>query len=286
MRKHTRKIKSRRRGGSRRLRGGNPVARFFGFGKPSVTPEQAQAQMSEMAEEDQEKKHTADESSKKQQAQDLENQCNNWEARARELNAEAAQSGILAKRVRDSITEKNRCNNELKLALQGSEEDYNLAVQNAKQEHDAAVQRAKDAQDATAAQANAKHQQCLQQRLRLSQEPIAEAQQQEARMDAAATRLTAQRRGQLDRRSVMGDAARRDMERARAAAADAAARGSDVRIGGRRRRKSRRRGGTGCGTYKKKMMRAGRKSRRGGAHCSPKSGKNCPYYKKYGYHKM
>ena len=36
-----------------------------------------------------------------------------------------------------------------------------------------------------------------------------------------------------------------------------------------------------CGT----AQFGGRKSRRGGTHCSPKSGKKCPYYQKYGYHK-
>ena len=36
--------KSHKYGGSRRLRGGNRFLNFLGLGKPSVTPEDAQAQ--------------------------------------------------------------------------------------------------------------------------------------------------------------------------------------------------------------------------------------------------
>ena len=278
MRNYSRKMKkSYKRGGSRRLRGGNRLARFLGFGKPApIDPGDAQAQQVAAAQDDEVAGLQQMTDSKQQQASTLRDQCQGYQHRAEQLDQEAAEHMNATAEIARNRESKNRCDQEHAMRLQGIEQDYQQTLDQLTQQHNTAL-----AQENQRAQEQ--HAQCLREGMRLSNAPIAAAQQQRNDdMNAAAAALQAQRRGQLGRRSTTARAQ-----------AQQAADPLITMIGGRksrrRRRKSRRRsrksrrGGVHCGSHKKKIY-GGRRSRRGGTKCSPKSGKKCSYYKKYGYH--
>jgi hypothetical protein len=287
--------KSYKRGGSRRLRGGNRFLNFFGIDKPSVTPEDAQAQQVAAAQDDEVAGLQQMTESKQQQASTLRDQCTDYKRRADQLDQEAAEHMNATAEIARNREAKNRCDQEHAMRLQGIEQEYQQILDQLTQQHNTAL-----AQENQRAQEQ--HVQCLREGMRLSNAPIAAAQQQrDDDMNAAAATLQAQRRGQLDRRSTMGPTAARAADPLIGAIGGRKSRCGGVHCGShkkkkygsrksrRRSRKSRRRsrksrrGGVHYGSHKKKMY-GGRRSRRGGTKCSPKSGKKCSYYKKYGYH--
>lgn len=294
MRKHSRRIKTRRRRNSRKLRGGNPLARFFGFGQPPPAPGEAQAQQVQAAQDDEVAGLQQMTESKQQQASTLRDQCQDYQRKADELDEQAANHMRATQEISRNRESKNRCDQEQAMRLQAIEQDYQQRLAQLSQEHNTALYDEKQ-------RAQEQHNNCLREGMRLSDDIIARARQPEDAMNAAALAIQAQRRGQLGRRAAMGPAGERRVERARAAAEALPQRtgmlgGRKSRRGGRKSR----RGGSGCGTHKKKkmyggrksrrggtkcgMMYGGRKSRRGGTKCSPKLRKKCPHYKKYGQH--
>ena len=284
MRKHTKRVKYYRKKGSKKLRGGNPLARLLGFGRPAATPNDAQAQLVAQAQADEVAGHQQMTESKQQQALALRNQCQDYQRRADQLDEEAAEHMRATAEIARNRESKNRCDQEHAMRLQEIEQEYQQRLAELTQQHNAALDDEKQ-------RANEEHANCLREGMRLSNEPIAAAQQ-----NAAAVAIQARRREQLDRRQAAEDALRAQYE---SAGVDPLG-GLPVQGGRKSRRggtgcgshkkkkmyagRKSRRGGTGCGNHKKKMMYAGRKSRRGGARCSPKLKKNCPYYKKYGNH--
>ena len=270
--------KSHKYGGSRRLRGGNRFLNFLGLGKPSVTPEDAQAQQVTQAQADEVAGLQQMTESKQQQALALRNQCQDYQRRADQLDEEAAEHMRATAEIARNRESKNRCDQEHAMRLQAIEQDFQQRLSEITQQHNEALA-------AENQRAQEEHAACLREGMRLSAGPIADAQQREDDMNRAAAVIQAQRRAQRDRRSADAD----DFDQF----GMVGGRKSRRRGGRKSRRRGRktRRGGTGCGSHKKKMMyagrksrRGGRKSRRGGARCSPKLKKNCPYYKKYGNH--
>jgi hypothetical protein len=232
------KKKSYKRGGSRRLRGGNPLARFFGFGPARVVPGDAQAQQVAAAQDDEVAGLQQMTDSKQQQASTLRDQCQDYQRRAEQLDQEAAEHMNATAEIARNRESKNRCDQEHAMRLQGIEQDYQQMLDQLTQQHNTAL-----AQENQRAQEQ--HAQCLREGMRLSNAPIAAAQQRDDDMNAAAAALQAQRRGQLGRRSTMGPTAARATARAQAQAQQAAA-ASTGAIGGRksrRRRRKSRRGG-------------------------------------------
>ena len=292
MRKHSRRIKTRRRRNSRKLKGGNPFARIFGFGQPAPAPGETQAQQVAQAQADEVAGHQQMIESKQQQALALRNQCQDYQRRADQLDEEAAEHMRATAEIARNRESKNRCDQEHAMRLQEIEQQYQQRLAELTQQHNAALGEEKQ-------KAQEEHAACLREGMRLVPRVQAMAQNPEAReatLDAAAAAIQARRRRQLDRRQAAEDALRGQYE---SAGVDPL--GGLPLQGGRKSRRGgtgygthkkkmmyagrkSRRGGTGCGSYKKKMMYAGRKSRRGGARCSPKLKKNCPYYKKYGNH--
>tara|TARA_R110002072_G_scaffold35450_2_gene104939 strand:+ start:2133 stop:3017 length:885 start_codon:yes stop_codon:yes gene_type:complete len=289
--------KSYKRGDSRRLRGGNRLARFLGFGKPApIDPGDAQAQQVAAAQDDEVAGLQQMTDSKQQQASTLRDQCQGYQHRAEQLDQEAAEHMNATAEIARNRESKNRCDQEHAMRLQGIEQDYQQMLDELTQQHNTAL-----AQENQRAQEQ--HAECLREGMRLSNAPIAAAQQQRNNdMNAAAAALQAQRRGQLGRRSTTARAqaqqaadplismigGRKSRRRRRKSRRGGVHCGSHKKkkYGSRKsRRRSRksRRGGVHCGSHKNKIY-GGRRSRRGGTKCSPKSGKKCSYYKKYGYH--
>jgi hypothetical protein len=292
MRKHTKRVKYYRKKGSKKLLGGNPIARLLGFGRPAVNPNDAQAQQVAQAQADEVAGHQQMTESKQQQALALRNQCQDYQRRADQLDEVAAEHMRATAEIARNRESKNRCDQEQAMRLQEIEQEYQQRLAELTQQHNAALDEEKQ-------RAQEEHAACLREGMRLVPRVQAMAQNPEAReatLDAAAAAIQARRRRQLDRRQAAEDALRAQYESAGVDPLD----GLPVQGGRKSRRggtgcgshkkkmmyagRKSRRGGTGCGSHKKKMMYAGRKSRRGGAHCSPKLKKNCPYYKKYGNH--
>lgn len=292
MRKHTKRVKYYRKKRSKKLRGGNPLARLFGFGKPAVNPNDAQAQLVAQAQADEVAGHQQMIESKQQQALTLRNQCQDYQRRADQLDEEAAEHMRATAEIARNRESQNRCDQEHAMRLQEIEQEYQQRLSEITQQHNQEL--AEENQ-----RAHEQHANCLREGMRLVPSVQDMAQNPEARgatLDPAAAAIQADRRRQLDSRQAAEDALRAQYE---SAGVDPLG-GLPVQGGRKSRRggtgcgshkkkkmyagRKSRRGGTGCVSHKKKMMYAGRKSRRGGARCSPKLKKNCPYYKKYGNH--
>ena len=323
MRKHSRRIKTRRRRNSRKLKGGKPFTRFFGFGQPAPAPGEAQGVTTARVESDEFNHHQKQAEAKQQQLNELNAKCEEFQNTGRaEMESAIAKHQQSAARISQNRENKNRCDEQHANRLQTAEGVHARASQLAETAHNEALQRAETARTEAlqtaqetlkAAQESSKnqHQQCLADGMGLTRYPQALAQNPQS--VAAATRIQRARRAEAARRAEVAraEAAAADVEPlAGLAVSPSGGGGRKSRRGGRKSRrggrKSRRggagcgshkkkmmyagrksrRGGAGCGSHKKKMMYAGRKSRRGGTYCSRKSGKKCPYYKKYGYHKM
>jgi len=114
MRNYSRKMKkSYKRRASTRLRGGNQLARFFGFGrKPALTPEAAQAQLVQSAQDNEVAGLKQTIESKEQQASDLRKQCDNYQNRADELDKEIAQYKRNIEEIARNRESKNKCDQE------------------------------------------------------------------------------------------------------------------------------------------------------------------------------
>ena len=267
MRKHTKRVKLYRKKGSKKMHGGM-IGGLFGFGKKrAVSPADAQAQQVAKAQDDEVASLQKMTKSKQEQASALRNQCQDYQTRADQLVQAAAEHMRDTAEIARNREAKNRCDQEHSMRLQAIDEDHKQRLAQLTQEHNAALDQEKQ-------RAQEQHNNCLREGMGLIPRTQAMAQNPEAQ--AAATQLQAQFRG--DRGRQLAEAERRNQ-----AGVDPLSGRIPITRGGRKSR--RRRGGTGCGTHKKKMMRAGRKSRRGGAYCYPNSGINCPYYKKYGHHK-
>ena len=266
MRKHSRRIKTQRHGGSRKLRGGNFIRRagqFLGFGR---SPADAQPQSDNEQEDAVIQNHTANAETKRVEAENLRRQCQDYQARADALDQQVQDHLNSAAVIEETRALKTRCDEEHAGRLQQIEQDHQRQIEQIQQEHNARLEAANQEQnrrlDAANQASRNELQNCLAQHANTQAVSQARANLADARahIDAGQDPLSGlvPQQEQLERRG-----------------------------GGRRsRRRGRksRRGGTGCGTHKTKKMYAGRKSRRGGRKCSPKLGKKCPYYKKYGQH--
>ena len=264
MRKHTKRVKYYRKKGSKKLRGGNPFARLLGFGRPAVNPNDAQAQQVAQAQADEVAGHQQMIESKQQQASALRNQCQDYQRRADQLDEEAADHMRATAEIARNREAKNRCDQEHAMRLQAIEQDYQQRLSAITQQHNQELA-------AENQRAQEEHAACLREGMRLVPTTEAMAQNPEARaatLDPAARQVQAGVRGLQARRAAQ-------QKRASQSSVDPLG-GLPVSSGGGRKS---RRGG-------RKSRRGGRKSRRGGARCSLKLKKNCPYYKKYGYHKM
>ena len=259
---------------------GGMIGGLFGFGRKKtapapIDPNQAQAATTATVESDDFNHHQEQAAAKQQRLAELNANCEQFQTSGRaDLEREIAEHQQSADRIRQTRENKNRCDQLHADRLQTAEGDAQDTL--------------KAAQEASQQQ----HLQCLSQGMGLT--PYPQALARDPASVAAATRAQAIIRGQQGRAAAL--ARRREK-----AGVDPL---GDIPIsGGRKSRRRRggsgcgshkkkkmyagrksRRGGSGCGTHKKKMMYAGRKSRRGGARCSPKLKKNCPYYKKYGNH--
>jgi len=199
MRKHTRRFQKRRRGGSRRLRGGNAFTRFFGFGRPALSPAEAQAQQVQAAQDDEVAGLQQMTESKQQQASALRDQCQDYQRRADELDQQAADHMRATQEIARNRESKNRCDQEHAMRLQEIEQEYQQRLDQLTQQHNTALDQEKQ-------RAQEEHNNCLREGMRLRPELIEGAQENEDAMNAAASALQAARRGQLGRRAAMGPA--------------------------------------------------------------------------------
>jgi len=285
---HSRRVKNRSRGGSRKLRGGNflrQAGQFLGFGRsPQPNPADAQAQMVQAEQNREVADHQQSLERKQQEASALREQCQDYQRIADQLDQEAADHMNAAEEIARNREERNRCDQEHAMRLEGIEQDYQQRLAELTQQHNVALSQENQ-------RAQEQHKNCLRDGMRLSN-------QQPERRDQAALDIQRRFRG-VQGRSAADAANAADLDQAMGMVGGRKSRRRHRRKSRRHSRKSRRhsrksrrhsrksrRGGGHCGpTHKKKKMYAGRKSRRGGAHCSPNSGKKCPYYKKHGYHK-
>jgi len=318
MRKHSRRIKTRKYGGSRKLRGGNLLRRagqFLGFGR---SPAEAQA-LSDTQQEDADiNSHNADAETKRVEAENLRRQCQDYEQRASDLDLQVRDHLNSAAVIGETRALKTRCDEEHAGRLQQIEQDHQRQLEQIQQEHNRTLEAANQAQETRKEAAIQRERNELQNCLAGTASLLPPEQARQADTAATALQSAVRQRQARDQtrqlRTTLAPVmqARRDMNegldplgqmvpeqgqfggpmdggrRSRRGGRKSRRGGRKSRRGGRKSRRGgrkSRRGGNGCGTHKKKMMYAGRKSRRGGGKCSPKLGKKCPHYKKYGKHK-
>ena len=124
MRKYSRKNKSGKRGQSRRLKGGNPIANFFGFGRNTVSPQAAQAQQVATTMGNEIAGHQQESERKQEQARSLREQCDGYETTAGQLETEAAQHTRTSQEIIRTRESKNRCDGEHARRLQDIQENH------------------------------------------------------------------------------------------------------------------------------------------------------------------
>ena len=259
MRRYSRRVKNSSRGGSRKLRGGNllrQAGQFLGFGR---SPADVQPQ-SDNEEDATIQNHTANAETKRVEAVNLRQQCQDYQARADALDQQVQDHLNSAAVIEETRALKTRCNEEHAGRLQQIEQDHQREIEQIQQEHNARLEAANQEQnrrlDAANQAARNELQNCLAQHANTQAVEQARANLADARanIDAGRDPLS----GMVPEQGQFGghmDGGRRSRRRGRKS---------------RRRGRKSRRGGTGCGTHKTKKMYAGRKSRRGGRKCSPK----------------
>ena len=256
VKRHSKRVK-RHTKMSKKIRGGNRFTNFFGFGKPGMDPSDAQAQQVIQTESNEVDEQQQIATVKQQQAAELRNKCKDYQTRAEQLDKEGIEHENRLKKIIQTRQNKNKCDTDLDLKLQGIEQEYEKKLYESKQ------------------QAQQEHANCLKEGMNLL-ERVDAMSQLSPQANKAATAIQASRRGQVGRRDT--PASPNGLEPLNRMPVTSVATpvvtpfgstssirgGRKSRIGGRKSR----RGGSGCGTHQSKMMYGGRKHRRGGTRFS------------------